>query len=112
MLLLVIAGPCPPCAVRPPQELAFRVNLGVFWVLGLPTACTLALKLHMGALGLWLAMAGASALQVGPLQGAAKRSQGSGHGQQPWLVVLGHAQLSVAPLNSLHAPGLRCTLRC
>ncbi|GIL54337.1 hypothetical protein Vafri_9903 [Volvox africanus] len=46
------------------QELAFKVNLAVYWFLGLPLAAYLALRNHMGAMGLWLAMGFASALQA------------------------------------------------
>ncbi|KXZ53173.1 hypothetical protein GPECTOR_7g1065 [Gonium pectorale] len=55
------------------QELAFKVNLTVYWVLGLPCAALLALRYHMGALGLWLAMGGASALQASILVGSILR---------------------------------------
>ncbi|GLC34912.1 hypothetical protein PLESTB_001177300 [Pleodorina starrii] len=46
------------------QELAFKVNLAAFWFLGLPLAARLAIHHHLGALGLWMAMGLASALQA------------------------------------------------
>ncbi|GLI61472.1 hypothetical protein VaNZ11_003869 [Volvox africanus] len=55
------------------QELAFKVNLAVYWFLGLPLAAYLALRNHMGAMGLWLAMGLASALQAVVLLGGILR---------------------------------------
>ncbi|KAG2447110.1 hypothetical protein HYH02_007858 [Chlamydomonas schloesseri] len=52
------------------QELAFKVNLGAYWLLGLPTAALLALRYRQGAMGLWLAMGAASALQAAILLGS------------------------------------------
>ncbi|KAG2444376.1 hypothetical protein HXX76_001132 [Chlamydomonas incerta] len=52
------------------QELAFKVNLGAYWLLGLPAAAVLALRYHRGAMGLWLAMGVASALQAAILLGS------------------------------------------
>ncbi|GFR48036.1 hypothetical protein Agub_g9868 [Astrephomene gubernaculifera] len=46
------------------QGLAFATNLVVYWLLGLPCAALLALRYRMDAMGLWVAMAGAAALQA------------------------------------------------
>lgn len=79
---LPIVGNCGNCglqAVRPKVVLdldshAVRYGctltvaappLQAYWLLGLPLAVLLGLRLRLGAMGLWLAMGGASALQVG-----------------------------------------------
>lgn len=55
------------------QTLGFGVNLICFWAIGIPTATYLDLGRHQGPAGLWMAMAGVSALQAAVLALAAAR---------------------------------------
>ncbi|KAG2501547.1 hypothetical protein HYH03_000054 [Edaphochlamys debaryana] len=55
------------------QELAFKVNLAAYWLLGLPSAALLALRYGAGAQGLWAAMGCASAVQASVLLGCVLR---------------------------------------
>jgi len=46
------------------QLLGAVVNFVCYYVVGLPLAIVLALVVHMGALGIWIGLAGGNMLQV------------------------------------------------